>query len=150
MSRVVAIGLNTFREAIRNKILYSMLFFAVALIAGALVLGQLSMHEEVRLTRDVGLAGIELFGVLIAIFVGVNLVYKELDKKTVFVLIPKPIHRWEFIVGKFAGMVMTLAVLVAIMTGVLFLVLAVQDNGLDGAGAVARAIALLFVEVVVV
>ena len=150
MIRVLAIALNTFREAIRNKILYALLFFAIALIVFTLILGQMSMHEEVRVTRDVGLGGIELFGVLIAIFVGVNLVYKELDKKTVFALIPKPIHRWEFILGKFGGMLLTLALLVAIMSGVLFLVLAVQDKGLDGAGAVVRAIVMLFVEVMVV
>jgi ABC-type transport system involved in multi-copper enzyme maturation permease subunit len=147
IGRVLAVGLNTFREAIRNKVLYSLLFFAVALIASALALGQLSLHEEGRVTRDLGLGGIALFGVLIAIFVGVNLVYKELDRKTVFSLIPKPIRRFEFILGKFAGMVMTLAVQVAIMALVLFAVLELQDGVTWG---VVRAIALLFCEVVVV
>jgi ABC-type transport system involved in multi-copper enzyme maturation permease subunit len=148
MTRIAAIGLNTFREAIRNKVLYLLLLFAVALIASALVLGQMSLHEEARITRDLGLGGIALFGKLIAIFVGVNLVYKELDKKTVFSLIPKPLHRWEFIVGKFAGMVLTLAVLVAIMSAVLFAVLLVQQASIEA--PVVRAIVLLFFEVVVV
>lgn len=150
MTRVSAIALNTFREAIRNKVLYLMLLFAVALIASALLLGQLSLHEEARVTRDLGLGGIALFGVLIAVFVGVNLVYKELDKKTVFSLIPKPMHRWEFVLGKFAGMVLTLAVQIAIMTAVLFAVLLVQGQSLGELLPITRAIVLLFAQVVVV
>jgi len=148
--RILAIALNTFREAIRNKVLYSLLFFAVALIASALALGQMSLHEEARVTRDLGLGGMALFGVLIAIFVGVNLVYKELDRKTVFSLIPKPIHRYEFVLGKFGGMVLTLAVQIAIMSAVLAGVLAMQDVALSEAGPVARAVVLLFGEVVVI
>jgi ABC-type transport system involved in multi-copper enzyme maturation permease subunit len=148
MNRVVAIALNTFREAIRNKILYSLLFFAVALIALTMAIGQVSLHEELRVTRDLGLGGIALFGVLIAIFVGVNLVYKELDRKTVFSLIPKPLHRYEFILGKFAGMVLTLAVQVAIMSAVLFCVMLLQGGEIEQ--AVVRAIVLLFVEVMVI
>ena len=153
MKRILALSLNTFREAIRNKILYVLLFFGVAVIASALALGQMSLNEESRITRDVGLGGMLLFGVLIAIFVGVNLVYKELDRKTVFALIPKPIHRWEFIFGKYLGMVMTLAVLVAIMTAVLFGVLALQHLATGAANDVApvvRAIVLTFVELAVV
>jgi ABC-type transport system involved in multi-copper enzyme maturation permease subunit len=146
--RIGAIALNTFREAIRNKVLYLLLLFAIGLIAFALALGQMSLHEELRVTRDLGLGGIALFGVLIAIFVGVNLVYKELDKKTVFSLIPKPIRRFEFVLGKYAGMVLTLAVQVAIMSAVLFLVLWVQGSGIEE--PVVRAIVLLFVEVMVI
>ena len=148
MNRVGALALNTFREAVRNKVLYVLLLFAVALIGFTERLGQMSLHEELRVTRDLGLGGIELFGVLIAIFVGVNLVYKELDKKTVFSLIPKPIHRFEFILGKFAGMVLTLAVQIAIMSVVLFAMLLIQGGGIEG--PVVRAIALLFVEVMVI
>ena len=82
--RVLAITLNTFREAVRNKILYSLLFFAVVFILSALALGELTLGEEVRLTRDLGLYGVDIFGVLIAIFLGVNLLYKELQLKTVY------------------------------------------------------------------
>ncbi len=155
MNRISAIALNTFREAIRNKILYALLFFAVLLIISSLAFAPLSLHEDARITRDMGLAGIELFGELIAIFVGVNLVYKELDKKTVFALIPKPLHRFEFIVGKFLGIVVTLAILMTVMGAFLFGVLGVQYLGnvagaLDNAGSVVRAIVLLFDEVIVV
>jgi len=148
IGRVSAIALNTFREAVRNKVLYLLLFFAVALIASALGLGQMSLHEEARVTRDLGLGGMALFGVLIAIFVGVNLVYKELDKKTVFSLIPKPLHRHEFILGKFAGMVVTLFVQMAVMSLVLFAVL--WRQGADVDAAVLQAVVLLFFEVVVI
>jgi len=155
IGRIWAIALNTFREAIRNKVLYALLLFAVLLILSALVFAQLSLHEEARITRDLGLGGIELFGALIAIFVGVNLVYKELERKTVFALIPKPLHRWEFILGKFAGMVLTLAILMAIMALFLFGALGIQllggvSDAFDGAGGIVRAVVLLFGEVVVV
>jgi ABC-type transport system involved in multi-copper enzyme maturation permease subunit len=150
MNRIGAIALNTFREAIRNRILYVLLLFAIALIASSLAVSQLSLHEEARVTRDLGLGGIELFGVLIAVFVGVNLVYKELDRKTVFALIPKPLHRWEFIAGKFVGMVLTLAVLIAIMAASLCLAIVLQSGGIENAGSLFRAILLLFVEAMVI
>lgn len=146
--RIGALGINTFREAVRNRVLYSLLLFAVGLMLSALVLGKLSLHEEGRITRDVGLGGISLFGVLIAIFVGVNLVYKELDKKTVFSLASKPIHRYELILGKFVGMVLTLAVQIAIMAVVLVAVLAVQHLPVDA--GLYRAIVLCFLESMVV
>ena len=102
-----------------NKILYSLLFFAVLIILSALAVGQLSLHEEVRMTRDVGLFGIDIFGVIIAIFVGVNLLYKELDLKTVYTILPKPLRRWEFVLGKWLGMLLTLAVQMVVMGVVL-------------------------------
>jgi ABC-type transport system involved in multi-copper enzyme maturation permease subunit len=153
MTRIVAIALNTFREAIRNKVLYVLLFFGIGVIASALALGQMSLHEESRITRDVGLGGMLLFGVLIGIFVGVNLVYKELDRKTVFALVPKPIHRWELILGKYVGMLLTLAVLVAIMSSVLFAVMWMQQLTVGtsmNALPVLRAIVLTFGELAVV
>jgi len=145
---IFAIAKNTFREAIRDKILYSLLFFAILLILFAVVLGQLSLHEEGRLVRDVGLGGISLFSVIIAIFVGSSLVYKELDRKTVFTIIPKPLHRHEFILGKFVGMTVVLIVLVAIMAAVLSGVLALEDAPIDA--ALLKAVWLLLVEVIVI
>lgn len=148
MIRVWAIARNTFREAVRNKILYSLLFFAVLIILSASALGQLSLHEELRMTRDVGLFGIDLFGVVIAIFVGVNLLYKELDLKTVYTILPKPLRRWEFVLGKWLGMLLTLAVQVAVMAVVLALTLILQDGSFDA--AMIKAVWLLYVNVVVV
>ena len=145
---IFALALNTFREAIRNKVLHSLLGFALVLIFSALAVGQLSLGEETRITRDFGLGGIGLFGVLIAIFVGVNLVYKEIQLKTVYAILAKPVRRHEFILGKFAGMVLTLVLQIAIMALVLVVVLAVQGARPDV--ALAKAVWLLVVEVVVV
>lgn len=151
MNAVFAIALNTFREAARNKVLYSLLFFAVLMISSALALGQLSMHEELRVTRDLGLGGIAFFGVMIAIFIGVNLVYKEIDRKTIFVIIAKPIRRSEFIVGKFVGMALTLAVQFVVMAAVLFLVLYLQSGSqIINWGALFRAVLLQFVQIILI
>jgi Cu-processing system permease protein len=146
--RVWAIARNTFREAVRNKILYSLLFFALLVIASAMALGQLTLHEELRTTRDVGLYGIDLFGVIIAIFVGVNLLYKELDLKTVYTILPKPLRRWEFVLGKWLGMLLTLAVQMAVMAVVLAGTLVVQGAAFDL--PMWKAVWLLYVNVVVV
>jgi ABC-type transport system involved in multi-copper enzyme maturation permease subunit len=148
LRRVAALARNTFREAIRDKILHSLLFFAVLLILAAVVLGQLSLHEEGRLVLDVGLGGISLFAVLIAIFVGSSLVYKEIERKTVYTIIPKPLRRREFILGKFFGMAAVLAVLLAVMTAVLLAVGA--SVGAPVEKVLAKATLLLYVEALVV
>jgi ABC-type transport system involved in multi-copper enzyme maturation permease subunit len=153
MSRIAALALNTFREAVRNKVLYILLIFALVLLGLTYYFSQGALHEQLRVIRDVGLVGIELVGALIAIFIGVNLVYKELDRKTVFALIPKPIHRWEFVLGKYVGMLLTLAVLMAIMAVTLFIVLALGITVFGGDNdnsTVLRAILLLFGEVAVI
>jgi ABC-type transport system involved in multi-copper enzyme maturation permease subunit len=131
MRRIQAIAWNTFREAVRNKILYSLLFFALLIILSALAVGNLTLHEEVRMTRDIGLFGIDAFGVIIAIFVGVNLLYKELDLKTVYTILPKPLNRWEFVLGKWLGMLLTLAVQMSVMGLVLAMTLWMQGAAFD-------------------
>jgi ABC-type transport system involved in multi-copper enzyme maturation permease subunit len=148
MNRIRAIAWNTFREAVRNKILYSLLFFAVLIIMSALAIGNLTLHEEVRTIRDIGLFGIDIFGVIIAIFVGVNLLYKELDLKTVYTILPKPLWRWEFVLGKWLGILLTLAVQMVVMGIVLGIVLAMEDAHFDV--PTAKAIWLLFVNVMLV
>ncbi|MEP6652121.1 MAG: ABC transporter permease subunit [Myxococcales bacterium] len=134
MRRIVAVARNTFREAARNKVMYSLLLFAIILIVSALALGELSVHEEQRMIRDVGLFGIDVFSVLIAIFVGVNLLYKELSLKTVYTILPKPIARWEFVLGKWVGVMATLVAQIAVMGLVLAATLLVAQRGGGGAG----------------
>ena len=148
MNRLGAIALNTFREAMRDKLLYTILAFACVLIVSALAIGQFSMHEEVRVTRDLGLGGISLFGVVLAVFAGVTMVYKEIERKTLYALIPKPIRRWHFVAGKYLGLALTLAIQVALMSLVLFVALWVQGSGPDG--PLVRAIVLLYAQVLVV
>lgn len=148
MSRVLAVALNTFREAIRDKLLYVLLCFACLLILSSWVIGQLSLSEGIRVTKDLGLWGISLFGVVLAVFVGVNLVYKEIERKTIYALVPKPIHRWQLIAGKYIGMVITLAAQMALMASVMWLAIVVQGGTFDG--VLLRAIVLLYAQVMVV
>lgn len=113
--RIQTIAWNTLREAVRSKVLYVLLFFALVLIGTGVLLSTLSYVERERILQDVGLASIRLFGAAIAIFVGVGLIHKEVDRRTVFTILSKPVSRTEFLVGKFAGLVATLWLQVAIM-----------------------------------
>jgi ABC-type transport system involved in multi-copper enzyme maturation permease subunit len=145
---VAAIARNTLREAIRDKVLYALVLFALAGLAATLVFGEMSVGEQARLTLDLGLAALSLFGVLIAVFLGVSLLYKELERKTVFAIVPKPLHRWQFVVGKFAGMAATLALLVALMGAALWALLWLQRAPVGG--AILRAVVLCLLEIVVI
>ncbi|MFC1713425.1 ABC transporter permease [Candidatus Poribacteria bacterium] len=120
---IVTIAINTFREAIRDKILYSLLIFTVIVIAASVFLGRLTIGQDQRVIKDIGLASMSLFGVLIATFVGTSLVHKEIRKKTIYTIISKPIHRYEFILGKYFGLLLTIFVELVIMTVVLLAVL---------------------------
>ena len=148
MSAIIALGLTTFREAMRNKLLYTILAFACLLILSSWAVGQLSLHEEARVARDMGLGGIFFFGVVLSIVGGVTLVYQEIERKTVYSLIPKPIHRWQFVAGKYAGLSLTLLSQMGLMAVVLCLAISWQGGSVDG--ALARALVLLYVEVLVV
>lgn len=119
--KIAAIAFNTFREAIRDRILYSLLAFALAMLGGSVILSTLSVGGEARIIKDLGLASIGLVGTLIAVFIGVGLVYKEIERRTLYTIITKPIRRVDFIVGKFLGLGLTLAVNVAIMAAGLLL-----------------------------
>ena len=113
--RILAIALNTFREAIRNRILYLLLAFAVALILCAHVLSLLTVGSEEKIIKDFGLATIEVFGVLTAVLMGIGLVSREIERRTVLVLLAKPMHRAEFVLGKYCGLVLTLLVNTCVM-----------------------------------
>ena len=123
-----AIAKNTFKEAVRNKILYSLIFFALAMMTVSLVLDQVTVGQRSKIIKDFGLASINLFGVLIAIMVGINLVYKEIEKRTIYPLLAKPVRRSEFLIGKYLGIVLTLGVEVALMSLFLFLLMAIYGK----------------------
>ena len=110
-----AIAINTVRESIRNKILYALLFFAVLMIGSGVIVGSLSYVESERILQDVGLAAIRLFSVAIAIFVGINLIYKEVDRRTVYTILSKPLSRATFLVGKYVGLTLTIWMQMSIM-----------------------------------
>ncbi|MFA6240350.1 MAG: ABC transporter permease [Candidatus Hydrogenedentales bacterium] len=116
--RILAVAQNTFREAVRDKVLYVLLFFAGATILGSKALGWISIGQDIKIVKDISLASVSLFGVLIAIFVGTNLVYKEIDKRTIYTILCRPMRRWEFILGKYVGMAMLLAVVTLAMAAI--------------------------------
>src|SRR3990172_401765 len=117
--KVAAIALNTFREAVRDRILYAILIFALVMLAGSTILVTISVGEEAKIIKDLGLACISIFGTLIAVFLGMGFVSKEIEKRTVYTIISKPIHRHQFILGKYLGLVLTLLVNVSVMALVL-------------------------------
>jgi ABC-type transport system involved in multi-copper enzyme maturation permease subunit len=120
MAKILAIALNTFKEAVRNRVLYIILIFALAMLGATGIISDLTIADEERIIRDMGLASIRFFGLLIAVFVGIGLVYHEMDKKTIYTIISKPIDRHQFILGKFFGLLMTIYVIVIFM-GLFFL-----------------------------
>jgi Cu-processing system permease protein len=113
--RIAAIAGNTVREAVRSKVLYVLVFFALVMIAAGVVLAALSYVERERILQDIGLASLRLFGAAIAIFVGVGLIHQEVDRRTIFTILSKPVSRSEFLLGKYFGLVATLWIQVAIM-----------------------------------
>ncbi len=113
--RVLAIARNAFREAVRDRVLYNLVIFVLLLIGGAIFIGELSGGQERKIIVDLGLSAMLLFGVFIAIFVGVGLVYKEIERRTIYAIFAKPVGRGEFIVGKYLGLCLTLLVNVVIM-----------------------------------
>ncbi|HSK02959.1 MAG TPA: ABC transporter permease subunit, partial [Kofleriaceae bacterium] len=149
IGRIWAIALNTFREAVRIRVLYGILVLVVGANLMSLVLRELAATaDEARIARDVGLAGISLFGSLTAIFLGVFLLYTEVQRRTVHAIVSKPIERWEFVVGKYAGMALLLSVLVGVFAAAMTATLAWQGVGLSA--AIGKAVALAWIEVLVV
>jgi ABC-type transport system involved in multi-copper enzyme maturation permease subunit len=118
--KVWTIALNTFKEAVRDRILYAILIFALVMLAGSAILVTISVSGEGTIIKHLGLACISIFGTLIALFLGIGLVSKEIEKRTVYTIISKPIHRYQFILGKYLGLLLTLLVNIGIMALVLF------------------------------
>ena len=109
-ARVVHIASNTFREAVRDRVLYNLIAFALLLSGAAILVGQISIDIERLVVVNLGLTAVSLFGVVIAIFIGIGLVSKEIEKRTLYTMLSRPVRRWEFIVGKFFGLAGTLVV----------------------------------------
>src|SRR6266704_6722074 len=130
-THILAIARNAFREAVRDRVLYNLVVFVLLLIGGAIFLGELSAGQEAKIIVDLGLSAILLFGVFIAIFVGVGLVSKEIERRTLYAILSKPIGRGEFLLGKYLGLCLTLLVNVAVMSVGLSLALMVVKRGWD-------------------
>jgi ABC-type transport system involved in multi-copper enzyme maturation permease subunit len=156
---VVAIAV--FRESVRDKVFYNLALFAVLLVGASILIGQLTAGQDVKIIKDLGLAATSLFGVFIAIFVGISLVSKEVDRRSVYPLLAKPIRRAEFIVGKYAGLLLTLLANTIVMTLALYAVLFFLARGVPANvqrawdapaldPALLKAIVLIYVDLAVV
>jgi ABC-type transport system involved in multi-copper enzyme maturation permease subunit len=155
------IALSVFRESVRDRVLYNLVFFAVLLIASSFLIGQLTAGQDVKIIKDLGLAATAVFGLFIAIFIGIGLVSKEVERRSIYALLAKPISRPQFIAGKYAGLVLTLAVNVAVMTIAVYAVLTYMTvtesaefrAGWDTPGidpALLKAIFLIFIELMLI
>ena len=136
MRRAGVVALNTFREAVRDRVLYNLVFFALLMIAASVAVGQISIGIEQTVIVSLGLSAISVIGLLISVFLGVALVSKEMDKRTLYALLAKPVRRWEFLLGKFGGLVLTLTVNTAAMALGLLLVMLYVKHGLGGSDTV--------------
>jgi Cu-processing system permease protein len=124
MGRVIGlVAYHVFKESVRDKVLYNLVLFAVLMIGASYLIGQLTAGQDVKIIKDLGLAASSLFGLFIAVFIGVGLVWKEVDRRSVYNLLVKPLRRHEFIIGKFAGLALTLLVNIAVMAIALYAVL---------------------------
>lgn len=135
--KIYPISLNTFRETMRDRVLYNLLIFALLMIGSTVYLATLTIADHLKIIKDFGLAAISLFSVLIAVFVGIGLVYKEVDKRTIYTVLSKPIKRYEFILGKYLGLLLTLLLNLAIMAAGLVLILLFFGNVFTGSFFVA-------------
>ena len=155
------IAVSVFRESVRDKVLYNLVFFAVLLIAVSYLLSQLTAGQDMKVIKDLGLAAMSLFGLFIAVFIGIGLVSKEVEKRSIYALLAKPIRRQEFVIGKYLGLVLTLFVNLAIMAVAYYGVLGAVA-WIDGAWfrphweapavdpALLKAIAMIFLQLAIV
>src|SRR6266480_3639284 len=129
--RVISIARNAFREAVRDRVLYNLVLFVLLLIGGAIFLGELSAGQDAKIIADLGLSAMLLFGVFIAIFVGVGLVYKEIERRTLYAILTKPIGRGQFLIGKYLGLCLTLFINIVVMAIGVSLALIYVSRGWD-------------------
>ncbi len=149
--RIWAVASNVFRETIRDRILYVIVFFAVLLMLGARLLPDLSAGAEFKLILDLGLGVINLFGLVVAVFLGTSLLNKEIEKRTIFVLVAKPLGRAEFILGKHLGLSAVLGLLITLMSLCFFAVVLVQKVPLEGiAGGLVLSVLFAYLELLLI
>lgn len=148
MISILVIARNAFLETVRDKVLYNLVFFALGLILFSLLLGEWSVFAKEAVIKDFTLAVMSIVGLLMAVFVGIGLIQKEIQRKTVLTLLAKPLPRWHFILGKYLGLLLVLAVNLSVMTLVFFVVLHFVGGGVQS--NLLLAIYLIFVEMAVV
>ena len=145
IGRLAAIAFNTYREAVRDRVLYNLILFALLIVGSSVLFGQISLEINRIVLINLGLTAISLFGIVIAIFIGIGLVSKEIEKRTLYtVLAARPVRRWEFITGKFLGLVMTLTVNALLMSVGFFAAVMYVSHGL-GRGDLQLLTAIYFI-----
>lgn len=147
LAAISAIALNTFREAVRDRVLYLLLAFALVLIGVSRLVSMLTVGEEEKIIKDIGLSAISIFGVLTATFVGVSLVFKEIERRTIYTVLARPVSRWQFVCGKFGGLFAVLLTNSVLMTAALFAVLFWRG---ESPWALLPAVLLIIVELAVI
>ena len=124
---VISIAKNTFKECVRDKVLYNLVIFGVLIIVSSLVLSSITIGDVKQIIINLGLSTLSVFGTLIAIFIGIQLVFKEIDKKTIYSLLAKPVARHEFILGKYFGLTLTLLVNILVMLSGIYASIFIYD-----------------------
>jgi len=148
MQRLMVVAGNTFRETIRDKILYNLVLFAILLIGASVLLGTLTIGEQARIVNDLGLAAINLVAVIIAIFVGIGLVTKEIERRTIYTILARPITRVQFVLGKYMGLGLIVLVNVTIMFSMFLGTIWLTGNVIHG--SLFQAVELILVETLLV
>jgi Cu-processing system permease protein len=161
MRVIRTIAISVFRESVRDKVLYNLVLFAVLLIGLSYLLSQLTAGQDIKIIKDSGLAAMSLFGLFIAVFIGIGLVSKEVEKRSIYALLAKPIRRQELIIGKYLGLVLTLGVNLGVMVIAYYAVLGAVA-WIDGAWfrphwgapavdpALLKAVAMIFLQLAIV
>ena len=161
MRVTAAIAINVFRESVRDKVLYNLVLFAMLLIASSYLIGQLTAGQDVKIVKDLGLSATSMFGLFIAVFIGIGLVSKEVERRSIYSLLAKPITRSQLVLGKYCGLTLTLGVNIAVMALALYAVLAYvawgvapeARGGWDAPAldpAILEAVLMIFVELMLV
>lgn len=146
--RIWAVAVNTFKETRRNKILLNILIFAVFLILFSFIVGDWSMGHQVKVIKDIGLSAMSIFGLLIAIFIGIQLVIQELKEKTIYLIASKPIKRWKIVIGKYLGLSITLLINIIFMSIALWIIGYIMEGSVDF--SLIPAIILIYVEILLI
>jgi ABC-type transport system involved in multi-copper enzyme maturation permease subunit len=128
LARILTIALNTYREAVRARVLLGVFAVALATDLYSVLVGTLSLHNEARVVADLGAASISLYGVLIAVVLGSTSLYRELEHKTIFPILSRPIRRWEYVVGKYKGIMFTVGVFVCVDMAAVLMLLALESG----------------------
>jgi ABC-type transport system involved in multi-copper enzyme maturation permease subunit len=149
LARIWTLARNAFREAVRDRVLYNLVLFVLLLTVGAVFLSELSAAQESKIIIDLGLSAMLLFGAFISIFVGVGLVYKEIERRTVYAIFAKPVGRGEFLVGKYLGLCLTLFVNVLVMGAGVSLALLYVGGSMKLALGIWPAMLLIYVELMI-